>query len=124
MTEGLELVLEDGVSRPFAEKVIVVMTDGVNSQGGAQVVVQGAEDVVAEAEANNEEITIHTLTFGDGTGITANPDFPNTSDEPWAGAMVDVARVGNGQHFHAEEADDLRAQLRRIANILPTIFTF
>ena len=124
MTEGLELVLENGVSRPFAEKVIVVMTDGVNSQGGAQVVVQGAEDIVAEAEANNEEITIHTLTFGDGTGITANPDFPNTSDEPWAGAMVDVARVGNGQHFHAEEADDLRAQLRRIANILPTIFTF
>lgn len=124
MTEGLELVLEEGVTRPFAEKVIVVMTDGVNSNGGAEIVVRGAENVVAEAEANNEEVTIHTLTFGDGTGITPNPNFPSSSDEQWVGAMVDVARVGNGEHFHADEADELRVKLRQIANIQPTIFTF
>ncbi len=124
MTEGLELVLEDGVTRPFAEKIIVVMTDGVNSQGGAARVISGAEDVVADAEASGEMITIHTLTFGDGTGITTNPDFPHASNQPWKGAMVEVAVIGNGQHFHAEEAEDLQPKLKQIANIQPTIFTF
>ena len=123
MTEGLEMVLEDGVTRPFAEKVIVVMTDGVNNAGSAAVI-QGAEDVVADAHASNEEITIHTLTFGDGTGTTPNPDFPHSSEQPWVGVMVDVAEIGNGEHFHAEEAEDLQPKLRQIANILPTIFTF
>ena len=124
MSEGLELVLEEGVTRPFAEKIIVVMTDGVNSQGGAARVIEGAEGVVSKAEADGEVVTIHTLTFGDGTGITANPNFPASSDQPWEGAMVEVARIGNGQHFHAEEADELQPTLRKIANILPTIFTF
>jgi len=124
MTEGLELVLEQGVTRPFAEKVIVVMTDGVNSEGGAQRVIDGARDVVADAEATGEEITIHTLTFGDGTGITPNPDFPHASEQPWRGAMVEVAEIGNGEHFHAEEAEELQPRLRQIANIQPTIFTF
>lgn len=124
MTEGLELVLEDGVTRPFAEKIIVVMTDGVNSEGGAERVIEGAETVVSSAEAKGEDITIHTLTFGDGTGISLNPDFPHASEDRWTGAMVEVARIGNGEHFHAEEAEELQPRLRQIANIQPTIFTF
>lgn len=123
MSEGLELVLQPGVTRPFAEKVIVVMTDGVNN-AGASVVIQAAHDVVADAQADNEEITIHTLTFGDGSGITTNPDYPHASDQAWNGAMVDVAVIGNGEHFHAEEAEDLQPKLKQIANIQPTIFTF
>ena len=123
LTEGLELVFEDGVTRPFAEKIIVVMTDGIN-RSGSGVVVDEAERIVNEVEANNEVITIHTLTFGDGTGITPNPNYPNSSDRRWDGEMVEVAIIGNGEHFHAEEAEDLQPKLKQIANIQPTIFTF
>ena len=123
LTEGLELVFEAGVTRPFAEKIIVVMTDGIN-RGGSRVVVNEAERIVNEVEANNEVITIHTLTFGDGTGITPNPNYPNSSDRRWDGEMVEVAIIGNGEHFHAEEAEELQPKLKQIANIQPTIFTF
>jgi len=64
------------------------------------------------------------LSHGDGTGITPNPNFPHASDEKWRGAMVEVARIGNGEHFHAEEAEELQPKLKQIANIQPTIFTF
>lgn len=119
MREGLERVLEEDASRPFTEKIIVVMTDGVNNQGDA-IVVQEAESVKAE----NPEITIHTLTFGEGTGLEPNPNFPGPGEREWNGVMVDVAEVGGGEHFHAEEAEELQEKLRQIANIQPTIFTF
>ena len=119
MREGLERVLEEDASRPFTEKIIVVMTDGQNNNGD-QVVIDEAQAVKSE----NPEITIHTLTFGEGTGLQPNPNYPGAGESQWDGVMVDVAQVGGGEHFHAEEADELQQKLKEIANILPTIFTY
>ena len=128
--QGLAKVLEEDNSRPFTEKFIVVMTDGENNNingvpgSGDAAVLQAANDVLVDAEAAGKEVTIHTLTFGDGSGISANPDFPHASAQPWEGVMVDVAAISGGEHFHAEEAEELQLKLREIANIQPTIFTF
>ena len=119
MREGLERVLEEDASRPFTEKIIVIMTDGQNNDGG-EVVINEAEAVKGE----NPEITIHTLTFGEGTGLQPNPNYPAAGETKWDGVMVEVAKVGEGEHFHAEEADELQEKLRQIANIQPTIFTY
>ena len=95
------------------------MTDGQNNNGD-QVVIDEAQAVKSE----NPEITIHTLTFGEGTGLQPNPNYPGAGESQWDGVMVDVAQVGGGEHFHAEEADELQQKLKEIANILPTIFTY
>ena len=120
MDIGLAKVLEPGVTRPFAEKIIVVMTDGENSNANRR-----NEPIAAaqQAKSDHPEITIHTLTFGYGTGITETND-PETGLPVYEGVMVDVARVGGGEHFHAKEAEELRAKLVVIANIQPTVYTF
>ena len=119
METGLNKVLEPGVTRPFAEKIIVVMTDGENAQGFEREPVAAAQ----RAKTENPEITIHTLTFGNGTGITETTD-PETGLAQYEGVMVDVAEVGGGEHFHAKEAEELRKKLKTIANIQPTVYTF
>ncbi len=118
MREGLERVLQEDASRPFTEKFIVVMTDGENNQRG--VVVPEARAV----KSQHPEMTIHTLTFGDGTGLSPNPNYPGNGESRWSGEMVDVAKVGGGEHFHADEAEELQQKLKEIANIQPTIFTY
>ena len=120
MDEGLEKVLEEGVTRPFAEKIIVVMTDGENSDPNRRDQPIAAAQ---QAKSDHPEITIHTLTFGYGTGITETAD-PETGLPLYEGVMVDVAEVGGGEHFHAKEADELRQKLKAIANIQPTVYTF
>ena len=89
-------------SRPFAEKMIVVMTDGVGT---------GLSPVsVAETfKAQNPEAVIHAVTFGEGADQTE---------------MVGVATAGGGNHYHANDASMLAEEFREIANIPPTIFTY
>ena len=120
MDVGLTKVLEPGVTRPFAEKIIVVMTDGENTFEQYR---DEPINAARRAKSENPEITIHTLTFGYGTGITESND-PETGLAVYEGVMVDVAEVGSGEHFHAKEAEELRKKLIVIANIQPTVYTF
>lgn len=126
LSEGLLEVLQEDVTRPFTEKIIVVMTDGVNSEenGGDKAILDELPKVKTKAAEKDTVITVHTLTFGDGTGITPNPAFPGPDESPWQGVMVDVAEEFDGQHFHAEDTHELQVKLREIANIQPTIFTY
>lgn len=91
-------------ARRFAEKMIVVMTDGVQSPGGIDPVT-----VASDFRAQNPEAVIHTVTFSAGANQTA---------------MQEVAQAGGGNHYHADDAEELAAEFREIANIPPTIFTF
>ena len=135
MDVGLEKVLEPGFTRPFAEKIIVIMTDGSNSDPALrQEPVRTAERFVAD----NREVVLHTLTFGTGSDTTwtinpdASPGYGGGSKYIYDGVMVDVAEVGGGQHFHAHSVgdedgvldDSLEAKLREIANIRPVVFTY
>ena len=89
-------------SRPFAEKMIVVMTDGVGT-GESPV------DVAEAFKRENPAAVIHTVTFGEG----ADQD-----------TMVQVAEKGGGNDYHANNASELAEEFREIANIPPTIFTY
>ena len=95
---------EPANSRRFAEKMIVVMTDGVSNGNG-----RDPAFIAQDFKQENPEAVIHTVTFGEGASQQA---------------MVAVAEAGGGNHYHADNAGQLAEEFRDIANIPPTIFTF
>lgn len=94
--------LSGAASRPFAEKTIVVLTDGVNNSDTPNPV------TVVENLVQNNAVTIHAVTFTPGADQTA---------------MQSVARSGGGNAFHANDGEFLVNIFEEIANNLPTILT-
>lgn len=101
--EGLQAampsLLDTMRARPFAAKTIVVMTDGIHNTGVDPVTVVG--QIVSQ-----HDITIHSVTFGDGADINR---------------MREVARLGGGTHYHAADGNELVEIFETIANNLPTL---
>ena len=98
MNEGIPSLL-DSYARPFAAKTLVVLTDGVHNRGMDPEV--AATNIVSEYD-----VTIHTVTFGVG----ADQD-----------KMQTVAEIGGGDHYHADDGNELIDIFEEIANNLPTI---
>ena len=88
-------------ARPFAEKTIVVMTDGVNNQNPDPVT--ATQQIIGD-----NAVTIHTVTFTNGADRTV---------------MQEVAEIGGGKAYHANDGDALIEIFEEIANNLPTILT-
>lgn len=86
--------------RPWASKVIVVMTDGKWNRGPNPV------DVAAEAA--DKKLMIYTITFA------------NEADQT---VMQEVAGTGLGQHYHATSAAELSTAFRAIVRSLPVLLT-
>ncbi len=130
MQVGLDEVLQldkpenQRTVRPFASKSIVIMTDGNNSNSSLR---NEPVRVAEKFAADHEEVLLHTLTFGYGAGTTLNPNFPDPDDanvREYEGVMVDVAIEGRGKHFHAADGEELIDNLKILALILPTIYTY
>jgi Ca-activated chloride channel homolog len=85
---------------PFAQKTIIVMTDGHWTDG--------ASPSEAARRAADRIIKVHAITF---------------SDDADQSLMHEVARIGGGKHFHAPDADTLREIYEEIAYTLPIILT-
>ena len=100
MNAGIPTLL-DSMARPFAAKTSLVMTDGVHNTG-----IKPA--TVATSIVSSYDITIHTITFGGGADTVE---------------MLNVATIGGGDHFHAENGKELQGAFEEIANNLPTIVT-
>jgi Mg-chelatase subunit ChlD len=100
MNEGIQALIH-AAARPYASKTMVVMTDGMHNSGISPVDV-----AISLMSAYN--LTIHTVTFGEG----ADQDL-----------MEDVAAIGGGKHYHAATGTELVAIFEEIANNLPTILT-
>ena len=101
MTEGVKN-FSSTVTRPFASKTMVVLTDGYENAGPI-----GAVNAAKQITAGNN-VTIHTITFGKGANTTL---------------MAEVAKIGNGRFYDVEEGDTetLTAVFQDIVNNLPTI---
>ena len=84
----------------FVEQTFIVMTDGRHNRGPEP-------STVATALAA-DGVTIHTITFG------ADADRPR---------MIDVANIGGGRHFHADNGTELAEVYREIALTLSTMMT-
>ena len=95
---GSNSLEQDPRARPFAERTIIVMTDGNFNVGGTPL----PSAVVAAGRGH----TIHTVTFSTG----ANQQI-----------MQDVAQIGGGLHFHADDAADLSTAFRNIARTLSVL---
>jgi Flp pilus assembly protein TadG len=85
--------------RPFAEKTMIVLTDGMSTTG----------DPVAQAQqALSAGVFVHTITF---------------SAEADQTAMADTATAGGGRHYHASDNAALLQIFREIALTTPTLLT-
>jgi Ca-activated chloride channel family protein len=87
-------------SRPWASKVIVVLTDGIHNAG--------TNPVIAAQAAASQGIIIFTVTFSDGAGQAL---------------MQQVAEEAYGEHFHATTGGDLMLVFQEIARRIPTLLT-
>ena len=87
-------------ARPWAVKVIVLMTDGIENTG---------PNSVSEARRlASEGIMIFTVTFAQEANQTR---------------MRQVAGAGGGNHYHANDAASLSRVFRDIARKMPTLVT-
>lgn len=98
---GQSLANQAGFSRPFAAKTMVVMTDGIHNEGVSPL--PAAADCRAQSD-----ITVHTITFSPGADQLQ---------------MKEAARLGGGQHWHADDQASLIRVFEEIANNLPTLLT-
>ena len=99
--------LDDGIDvltgpriRPYAVPTIVLMTDGIHNRG--------PEPILSAQRAAELGIVIHTITF---------------SSEADIARMQAVADATGGQHFHANNLDELVESFRKIAATLPVLLT-
>lgn len=88
-------------ARPYAAKTIVVLTDGINNTSPTP-------QAAATAVVASHDVTIHTVSLSDD------------ADEQ---AMVEVAAIGQGKHYHADDLNELVAVFEEIADNLPTVIT-
>jgi Ca-activated chloride channel family protein len=103
IAEGIKTgqnVLSGKDARVFSMKIMVLMTDGINNAGSS--VVQAAKDAVAK------NIMIFTVTF---------------SDEADQKSMKEVATIGFGKHYHANNASDLQNIFREISRQIPVLIS-
>ncbi len=98
LRDGITTLTSQAASRPNASHNIVLLTDGIKTQG---------EDPVALAAlALQQNISVHTVTFSS----QADQDL-----------MAQVAAAGGGQHYHAPDAATLTAIFETLAETLPAM---
>lgn len=99
LESGIQAVKGSG-ARPFAFPTIVLMTDGNHNLG--------IDPVAVAQQAADQQIVVHTITFGAGADQSR---------------MRDVANVTGGKHIHADSEGDLAEAFREIARTLPVMLT-
>ena len=104
MIEGIDIVANQGNDRPFAARVMVVLTDGIHNTPTPTTITP--EEIAVDAAA--EDITIFSVTFS---------DFAEQA------RMQTVAETGNGQHFHAPTSEELVDVFRTIAQTAANLIT-
>ncbi len=93
-------VMDGGRGPEFVERTMIVMTDGLHNRGP-----EPRTTATALAAAG---VKIHTITFGRDADRSR---------------MEEVARIGGGRHYHADNGDQLREIYREIALTLSTMIT-
>ncbi len=86
--------------RPFAAKVMIVLTDGIDTVG--------SDPIGAAIAAADDQIMIFTITF---------------SDEADQATMQTVASSANGKHYHAANGVNLSLVFKDIARQLPILIS-
>ncbi len=101
MLAGLDTLSNKKAARPWATRVMVVLTDGIHNFGADPI--QTARQLAAE------HVIIYTVTF---------------SKEADQSRMAQVAAIGTGKHYHATSGAELVYAFEDIARSLPTLLTY
>jgi hypothetical protein len=99
--DGLSAIANKKVARAWATRVMIVMTDGRHNTG--------FDPVVAARAAADEHVQIFTITF---------------SGEADIARMSEVAAIGSGAHYHANNVEELTTAFKKISKSLPTLITY
>jgi len=99
MSAGRQLISR-GRPPEFVERTMIVMTDGRHNRG--------PEPRTVARQLARQNVTIHAITFGGGADRAR---------------MTEVATIGNGRYYHADNGEELREVYREIALTLGTIIT-
>jgi Ca-activated chloride channel homolog len=105
ITSGLDcgrLTLLSSLSRPYAAKVMIILTDGINNVGTQ------AQLFAAAQAAADKKIIVYTVTFS------------NEADKT---TMAKIAAIGLGKYAHATSSADLQNVFKDIAKGLPLLLT-
>ncbi len=97
---GAQVLSDKSVARPWASRVMIVLTDGIWTSGG--------DPMIAAQAAVNQQIVIYTVTF---------------SAEADQARMQQIAALGKGEHYHASNGAELTQAFQAIARRLPTLLT-
>ena len=100
IAEGLNALSDSRFSRPWAVKVLIVMTDGRRTAG--------PDPVPAARSAFARGITVHAVTFAQEADQTV---------------MKAMATAGGGLHFHASTGSELEELFKVVARRLPSLLT-
>jgi Ca-activated chloride channel family protein len=98
LSDGITALSSGTGSRPNAFRNLVLLTDGIMTQGD--------DPVELAALALSQNITVHTITF---------------SDQADQVLMQQVAAAGGGEHYHAPDAEALTAIFTMLADTLPAM---
>lgn len=93
-------IMDRSRSPEFVERTMIVMTDGRHNRG--------PEPRSVARRLADDGVTIHTITFG------------TDADQP---RMIEIAEIGGGRHFQADDGAQLAEIYREIALTLSTIIT-
>ena len=93
-------IMQGGRNAKYVERTMIVMTDGRHNRG------PNPERITRRI--HDDGITIHTITFG--------PDADRSR-------MANIAQLGGGRHYHADNGIQLKEIYREIALTLSTIMT-
>jgi Ca-activated chloride channel family protein len=98
LRDGIATLAGQGASRPNATHNLILLTDGV--------ITQGDDPVELAALALTQNIKVHTITFS----AQADQDL-----------MQRVAVAGGGAHYHAPDATTLHTIFQTLAETLPAM---
>jgi hypothetical protein len=98
ITKGIQ-VLTGPTARPYAAKTMVLMSDGAYNQGQVPRVVA--------AQAAQQDIIIHTITYGEADPVE----------------MKAISDATGGNNYIAPTAQALQDAFEEIALTLPVVFT-
>lgn len=89
---GLDSLLNDPQRRIFAQRTVLLMTDGFHNRG--------IHPLPVAVECANAGVQVHTVTF---------------SQEANQSLMIQIAEAANGIHLHAVSNEQLEAAFRELA---------
>lgn len=98
LRDGIATLTEQGGSRPNATHNLILLTDGI--------ITQGDDPVELAALAKSQNIKVHTITFS----AQADQEL-----------MQEVATAGGGTYHHAPDAATLHAIFQQLAETLPAM---